>query len=204
MKQSIKRLLWLPSGSSFAHRTSRYAVKPFVSSALFLLVILVVGILKTPVDTLPVHAQDTDFSNGITVDSTLDTPDSNVGDGICNDGSGNCTLRAAIQEANSNPDASTINFNITGTPDFTNNSEDGYTIAPTSSLPSITEQLTINGYSQPGAQANTAPAPQPLNGTLLIELDGSGAGSGAIGLNLVSDNSRLLGLVVNSLCRLDS
>ncbi len=145
-----------------------------------------------------ISALDNNFSNGITVDSTLDTPDANIGDTICDDGAGHCTLRAAIQEANANPDNSTILFNITGTPDFTNNSQNGYTIAPQSALPNITEQVTINGYSQPGAQANTAPAPQPLNGTLLIELDGSGAGSGASGLNLVSDNSRLLGLVVNS------
>lgn len=27
----------------------------------------------------------------------------NVGDGICNDGSGNCTLRAAIQQVNATP-----------------------------------------------------------------------------------------------------
>ncbi|MGD8689017.1 MAG: choice-of-anchor Q domain-containing protein [Gammaproteobacteria bacterium] len=50
-----------------------------------------------------VQATDTDFTDGITVDSVLDAADSNPGDGICDDGAGNCTLRAAIQEANLNP-----------------------------------------------------------------------------------------------------
>ena len=34
------------------------------------------------------------------VDSTLDAVDANPGDGICDDGSGNCTLRAAVMETN--------------------------------------------------------------------------------------------------------
>jgi len=36
----------------------------------------------------------------IAVNSTTDAVDATIGDGICNDGSGNCTLRAAIQETN--------------------------------------------------------------------------------------------------------
>jgi len=147
-----------------------------------------------------VHAADSNVADGITVDSTLDTADANIGDGICDDGSGNCTLRAAIEEANSDPDASTIEFNISGTPDFTNNSQDGYTISPASALPQITEQVTIDGYSQPGAQANTAVAPNPLNGTLLIELDGSGLGSASSALDFVpgSDGSAVRGLVIGN------
>ena len=144
-----------------------------------------------------VHAADSNVADGITVDSTLDTADANIGDGICDDGSGNCTLRAAIEEANSDPDASTIEFNISGTPDFTNNSQDGYTISPASALPQITEQVTIDGYSQPGAQANTAVAPNPLNGTLLIEIDGSYPGAGdALRFEGDAAGSRLSGFVV--------
>ncbi|MCS7061555.1 MAG: hypothetical protein RMN25_10390 [Anaerolineae bacterium] len=37
---------------------------------------------------------------GFTVASTADVGDSSPGDGICDDGSGQCTLRAAIEEAN--------------------------------------------------------------------------------------------------------
>lgn len=109
---------------------------PLLSLLLILGSFLSLSLLKQDKNT---SALDSDFSNGITVDSTLDTPDANIGDGICDDGDGNCTLRAAIAEANSNPDASTINFNITGTADFTNNSQNGYTIKPTSQLPNITE-----------------------------------------------------------------
>src|SRR5581483_8003737 len=35
-----------------------------------------------------------------TVNSLADAGDATPGDGVCNDGTGNCTLRAAIQEAN--------------------------------------------------------------------------------------------------------
>ena len=43
-----------------------------------------------------------------TVNSTLDTPDANPGDGIAADASGNVTLRAAIQEANAHVGGDTI------------------------------------------------------------------------------------------------
>ncbi len=36
-----------------------------------------------------------------TVNSTVDAVDNNIGDGVCADATGNCTLRAAIQESNS-------------------------------------------------------------------------------------------------------
>jgi|GEM_PF-4175004 len=38
------------------------------------------------------RALDSNVTNGITVDSTLDTPDATVGNGVCDDGAGNCTL----------------------------------------------------------------------------------------------------------------
>ena len=43
-----------------------------------------------------------------TVNSTADAPDKIPGDGICSTESGDCTLRAAIQEANAHPSADTI------------------------------------------------------------------------------------------------
>jgi CSLREA domain-containing protein len=45
------------------------------------------------------------------VNSELDSPDLNPGDGICTDGAGHCTLRAALQEANAGQGADAINFN---------------------------------------------------------------------------------------------
>lgn len=49
-----------------------------------------------------------------TVNSGADTNDANVGDGICSDASGGCTLRAAVQEANATPGADTISFASSG------------------------------------------------------------------------------------------
>lgn len=43
-----------------------------------------------------------------TVDDTGDTGDSNPGDGACDDGGGNCTLRAAIDQANNSADIDEI------------------------------------------------------------------------------------------------
>lgn len=63
----------------------------------------------------PVHAAT------FTVNSTADTVDVTLGDGICLDAAGNCTLRAAIQEANAlggadiiNLSAGTFNLGIAG------------------------------------------------------------------------------------------
>lgn len=53
-------------------------------------------------------AADDDFSDGIQVDSVEDGADALIGDGICADAEGNCTLRAAIQEANATAGAQTI------------------------------------------------------------------------------------------------
>lgn len=43
-----------------------------------------------------------------TVNTTSDTVDANPGDGICADAGGNCSLRAAVLEANANIDSNTI------------------------------------------------------------------------------------------------
>ena len=52
-----------------------------------------------------------------TVNSLGDTANANPGNGACADASGNCTLRAAIQEANALLTCAplTINFNVKGT-----------------------------------------------------------------------------------------
>ena len=87
-----------------------------------------------------------------------------------NDGLG--SLRQAILDANAQvnvagPDR--IEFNIPGS--------GVQTIAPTSALPTITDPVIIDGYSQPGTSPNTnTPDQGGSNAVLLIELDGSGAG----------------------------
>ena len=59
-----------------------------------------------------------------------------------------CTLREAIEEANATSGPATIRFAIPG---------DGvHTISPSTELPAITDELTIDGYSQPRAKPATA------------------------------------------------
>lgn len=178
-------------------------VKKWFNLSLVLSIALLAVAVFTTLKILPARAADNDFSDGITVDSNLDTSDVNIGNGICDDGGGNCTLRAAIEEANSNADVSTIKFNIAGAADFTNGGEDGYRIILGQELPQITAQVHIDGYSQPGAQANTAIAPNPINAVLLVEVDGSGIddSNNYVPQGIVfydgSDNSSIRGLVIN-------
>ena len=123
------------------------------------------------------------FPDEYTVNSTGDGADSSTSDGVCDDGtvpdSTNCTLRAAIQQTNAGSGA-VIKFNITAS--------GTQTISPASTLPTITKPVFIDGYSQSGASA----------GTLLIELDGSSAGTGTNGLTLSGKVSYVRGLAVNS------
>ncbi len=105
------------------------------------------------------------------------------GDGICNT---SCTLREAIDAANANPGADTIAFDIPGS---------GVRgIVPFTPLPFITETVTIDGYTQPGASANTLE--MGSNAVILIELIGSMAGDGS-GLVLGAPDCTVRGLAIN-------
>jgi hypothetical protein len=101
--------------------------------------------------------------------------------------SGAGSLRQAMLDANGNAGPDTIDFAIPGA--------GVQTISPDSSLPSITDPVTIDGYSQPGATPNgQLPSDDAV---LLIELDGTNAGAGAKGLVLEGTGSVIRGLVVN-------
>ncbi len=104
--------------------------------------------------------------------------------------SGAGSLRQAIDDANNRTGADTINFNIPG---------DGpHTIAPTSSLPTITDPVTINGYSQPGSKPNSLAVGN--NAVLKVMLTGIFArgSTGSTGLVIAASNSTVRGLVINS------
>jgi titin len=102
--------------------------------------------------------------------------------------SGTGSLGQAILDANANPGLDTIAFNIQGT--------GLHSITPLSPLPSITDPVIIDGYSQPGSGPNTLPNGD--NAVLLIELDGSGAGfSNGLNIQKGGDGSRIQGLVIN-------
>ena len=108
--------------------------------------------------------------------------------------SGAGSLRQAILDANANAGADTIHFNISGT--------GVQSIAPATALPSISETVTIDGYTQPGASANTQPLDQGSNAVILIELDGESLGANGYGLTLGTDTTTandvlLRGLAIN-------
>lgn len=103
--------------------------------------------------------------------------------------SGAGSLRQAILDANADasPNEVTIAFNIPGS--------GVQTLAPMTPLPTITRTVTIDGYTQPGASANTKANAD--NAVLLIELSGANLSAPAIGLYLTASDCTVRGLVFN-------
>src|SRR5438105_7967359 len=101
--------------------------------------------------------------------------------------SGAGSLRQAIIDANNNAGADSISFNISGS--------GVHTISPTTQFPNITGAVTIDGYTQSGATANTNGIGSADNAVLKIVLDGSMTGAAATGLHLAGGNSTVRGLV---------
>jgi hypothetical protein len=101
--------------------------------------------------------------------------------------SGAGSLRQAILDANASPGLDTIAFDIPGA--------GVQTISPASELTKILDPVIIDGYSQPGASPNTDPA--GFNGTLLIELNGAGAGANSNGFDVSVGGTTVRGLVIN-------
>jgi CSLREA domain-containing protein/uncharacterized repeat protein (TIGR01451 family) len=114
----------------------------------FLLLLITFLILPTAA-----HADPT-TPGAIVVTSVSDEPDKTPTDDRCDTGDGQCTLRAAIQVANFKPGRDTIAFSLPVS----------RRIAPESALPPITQELTIDGFTQSGIAEATGP---------MIELDGS-------------------------------
>ena len=150
--------------------------------------LLVAGMMAA-VSLMP--ASSAHAATTFTVNLTADTPDANLSSAACDvnpTASGKqCTLRAAIQQANATLGADTIRFAIPGTTGVK-------TISPASVLPTVTEQVTIDGYSQPGAHPNTKTVGD--DASLKIVLDGSSfSGNGLVIDN--ASNSVIKGLVIN-------
>lgn len=80
-------------------------------------------------------------NNIITVNSAGDGVDTSPGDGTCATSTGDCTLRAAIMEANAKPGLDTIKFNIPG---------GGIPVIEiVTGLPEVTDPVVIDGFTQP-------------------------------------------------------
>lgn len=115
---------------------------------------------------------------GLVVNTTADDPDLTL-DGSCWTAAGKCSLRAAIQEANSIPGTDTISFDIP--------SGGAKTIMLLSALPTITEPVIIDATTQPGF------AGQPI-----IEINGAGVPALSSGFHITAGNSTIRGFVLNS------
>ena len=76
----------------------------------------------------------------------------------------------------------------------------GYiSIQPTAELDTITDPITLDGYTQTGASASTTRFPSGFNTVLKIELNGSAiAGSGSDALIITAGNSTVRGLAINT------
>ncbi|MCP4959930.1 MAG: CSLREA domain-containing protein, partial [Actinomycetia bacterium] len=175
-----------------------------------------------------------DLTGSVVVNSTGDSSDATPGDSVCDTGGTNsegdpeCTLRAAIEEANASATVEAVDFDIpdsdpnhlyyqddsTGSslgveavtavddgsivdfdPDYPLTSHSWFRIGFASDLPAITAPMTIDGYSQPGATANTVTRPSPSDAVLRIELVGSGV---TRGLRVDAGPTTLSGLVVSA------
>lgn len=125
------------------------------------------------------------FVNGLVVNVTTDGGDTNPGDGVCDDGDCNCSLRAAIEEANALAGYDTISFAIPGV--------GPHTIQPSADLPAITEGVYIDGYSQSG----TTPASLSNSAELKVTVNGSNMSVSDGILSVAADNCQIRGLALN-------
>ncbi|MFO1496000.1 MAG: hypothetical protein U1F26_15225 [Lysobacterales bacterium] len=108
-----------------------------------------------------------------------------------------CTLREAINQANSVAGPDTIVFNIPGAQ--CTGPGGSCIIAPATPLPAISSALVIDGYTQPGASPNTQAPGLGLgsNAVLKIEIDGAAlGGTPALNLNATGVSVLVSGLAI--------
>ncbi len=135
---------------------------------------------------VPVLADDT-----IVVNSIYNGADASGGADECDANAATsgqqCTLRAAIQTANADPDTDTITFGFSG--------RAAKTIKVPNALPSITEPLVIDGYSAPNTRVNTRSSGS--NAKLRIVLKGPGGGTAVNALDVAAP-SMIKGMVIQA------
>ena len=125
-----------------------------------------------------------------TVNSTGDGTDATPGDAICDTGGTNsagdpeCTLRAAIEESNAFSTVDIINFAMPATE--AGHSGGVWTISPGSALPDLSDQVTIDGSTQPGWTT-----------TPVVEINGTSAGGTTDGLRITADDVMVRSLAIN-------
>jgi CSLREA domain-containing protein len=131
-----------------------------------------------------VQAQDETFM----VNSKADAPDDNPGDGNCATSGGACTLRAAIDEANSDGNRDKVDFSSIST-------TNGFATISINSELEATEEINIAGETAPNYPSSSANGP-------IVKLDGSnisGASADGIEFDINASGSRVAGLAVVSM-----
>ena len=167
--------------------------------ALVALVGVTAGLVLAASAKTPAHASTTYTVNVVGDQADLKLNDNpNVCDANQLFAGPQCTLRAAIQEANQTIGPDTITFQIPDNPNIP--SAEVKTIQIASALPKITERVTIDGYTQNGASPNTLA--KGTNAEILIELDGSlaeaNADSSLDGLHVSASKTVVKGLAIHS------
>jgi CSLREA domain-containing protein len=155
-------------------------VRTFRSSShvLFTALLAVASLGLLALSPAPAHGQNT-----YVVDSNGDAVDANPGDGTCATAGGDCTLRAAIQEANQTTNNDNIEFSLPTTGSFA-------TITPSEEF-QITEPVTIDGTTSPEY-------PSSLDGPAIV-LDGSSLSSSLEdGIEVNASNVTVNGLGINN------
>src|SRR5262249_38034039 len=82
--------------------------------------------------------------------------------------SGPGSLRQAILDANSSPGADTIQFGIPASDSNFDPHLDTWTIRPSTTLPQLTEQVLIDGYSQRASRQSISIMGSPTGGTFTL------------------------------------
>jgi len=131
------------------------------------------------------------FDGCITVNSSGDEGDINPGDGKCMTVNCDCTLRAAIEEANALAGKDTICFDIPGAD--INNDGIKSTITPMSFYENLTEAVFIDGYTQTGSTEATSNAPAVLK----IKINGENLPANGAIFQTTADGSKLAGMVIS-------
>jgi CSLREA domain-containing protein len=130
--------------------------------------------------------KEAEDETALIVNTTGDKSDANPNDGVAdvdlNEEGNQCTLRAAIEEANRRSDEdSTITFDIPTDDSGYNSSTGIVTISPKKPLPTVKKSVTIDATTQ-------------SDGT--IELNGENAGENADGLRITAGDCSIKGLVI--------
>ncbi|MGA7304266.1 MAG: right-handed parallel beta-helix repeat-containing protein, partial [Rhodothermales bacterium] len=177
------------------------------------------SVVLAPSDRILATATDDDGNTSefsfvaMIVNSTGDLGDADADDDACDtgfeierngEGEVECTLRAAIEEANRKPDRDKIKFDIPTSDGNYDADATVYSIRPRSPLPVVKNPVTLDATTQPEYSEVDRLDPS-LGSTFgkgrpVIELNGSQAGD-ATGLVLDGGSSKVLGFAINQFSR---